>query len=42
MSTGVVGTRALRAIAAVSLWWLAATSAFIGLPAAFAPRAFYD
>ena len=42
MSTGIVGARALRTIAAVSLWWLASISAFIGLPAALAPRAFYD
>jgi hypothetical protein len=42
MSTGIIGTRARRAIAAVSLWWLAAIAAFIGLPAALAPRAFYD
>jgi hypothetical protein len=34
--------RRLRPIATVSLWWLAAISAFIGLPAALAPRAFYD
>jgi hypothetical protein len=42
MSMATFGTRKLRAIAAVSLWWLAATSAFTGLPAALAPRAFYD
>jgi hypothetical protein len=42
MRSGIVGAKALRAIAAVSLWWLAAISAFIGLPAALAPRAFYD
>lgn len=42
MRSGIVGAKALRAIAAVSLWWLAATSAFIGLPAALAARAFYD
>jgi hypothetical protein len=29
-------------ITAVSLWWLAAISAFIGILAAFAPRSFYD
>jgi hypothetical protein len=42
VSAGIVSARALRAIAAVSLWWLAAISAFIGLLAALAPRAFYD
>ena len=34
--------RTRRAIAAVSLWTLAANSAFTGLTAALAPRAFYD
>jgi hypothetical protein len=31
-----------RAIAAVCLWTLAATSAFTGVPATLAPRTFYD
>ena len=31
-----------RTIARVSLWYLAANAAITGLPAAFAPRAFYD
>jgi hypothetical protein len=31
-----------RAVARVSLWFLALTSAFVGIPAAVAPRAFYD
>jgi hypothetical protein len=42
MSTATLDARALRAVAAVSLWVLAATSAFTGLPAALAPHAFYD
>ena len=42
VSAEIAGARTLRAIAAASLWSLAATSAFIGLPAALAPRAFYD
>jgi hypothetical protein len=37
-----VGARARRAIAAVSLWWLAATTAFTGLLPVLAPRVFYD
>lgn len=38
MSTRTIRARALRATAAVSLWWLAATSPFTGIPAALAPR----
>ena len=36
------GARTLRLTATVSLWCVAATSAFTGLLAALAPRVFYD
>jgi hypothetical protein len=42
MSTATAGGRTRRVIAAGSLWWLAAVTAFIGLMATLAPRTFYD
>ena len=42
MSTAAGVARTRRVIAAGSLWWLAAITAFIGLMATLAPRAFYD
>jgi hypothetical protein len=42
MSTAAFDARVRRAIAAISLWFLAATSAFTGIPAALVPRSFYD
>jgi hypothetical protein len=42
MSTATAGARTRRVIAAGSLWSLAAITAFIGVMATLAPRAFYD